>query len=176
MAPCIIGAVARMEIEGGAPAQVAKVKDYGAACAAAVGDRLFWGSIRPSAALAGLLAATAGPLAALVSLVAVQGLPQAYFRLSGAFKGLALGSRAVRECIEQAGRALRVSRLVGSALAGAFAGSVLGGLRGDFGTEGVWVFLAAVPVMGWLISWVGVRPSWLCVALLLSAGTLSLVR
>jgi mannose/fructose/N-acetylgalactosamine-specific phosphotransferase system component IID len=173
MAPCVIGAMARMEIEGATPGDLHRVRDSGASSVSAVGDQLFWGSVRPSSALAGLLMIPLGPWVAAVGLVAAQALPQVVFRAIGMVKGFAKGKGAIQECIEAARRALGYWRVAGSVLVGALGGAVLAGMNRDYGAYGAAAAPVAVVVMGWLMSSMGVRPSRICIALLASSGILS---
>lgn len=173
LAPCLLGALAKMEMDGASPRDISIVRDSGAASLAAVGDQLFWGSVRPSSALLGLLMIPLGPLVAALSLVAAQSVPQALFRTLGMVRGLEKGRGAIPECVGAARRALSYWRVAGSALAGALGGAVLVGLNRGYGATGAMAALAAVLVMGWLISSVGVRPSRICIALLVSSAILS---
>jgi mannose/fructose/N-acetylgalactosamine-specific phosphotransferase system component IID len=175
MAPCVIGAVVRMESDGASPEDVTRVKDSGAASLAAVGDQLFWGLIRPSAALAGLVAWQLGPLVSAAALLAVQGLPQLAFRLLGLARGLGRGKSAIPEFIGAARRAFRVASPVGSALAGLFAGAVLSSARGTHGPEGAIVVMAATAGFVWLMSSRLASPSAICLATLALSGILSLL-
>jgi mannose/fructose/N-acetylgalactosamine-specific phosphotransferase system component IID len=175
MAPCVIGAVGRME-SGGAPEQeVARVKDSGGASIAAIGDQLFPGSVRPGSAMAGLVALPLGPLVAVLCVLAAQDVSHGAFRVLGARLGLRLGKAAIPRCIESARRALRAWRLVGAVLVGVLFGSIIVGLARSQGVGGGLIALAAVPLMSWLISSAGARPVWICLVLLASSGILSLV-
>lgn len=173
LAPCLMGALARMEMDGAPPGDISRVRDSGAASLAAVGDQLFWGSVRPSSALVGLLMIPLGPLVAALCLAAAQSVPQVLFRALGMARGLEKGRGAIPECVGVARRALSYWRVAGSVLAGALGGAVLAGLKGGYGATGVVAALVAVLVMGWLISSVGARPSRICIALLVSSAILS---
>ena len=175
LAPWLVGAVARLERDEAPPSEVTAVRDSGGAAVAAVGDRLFLGSIGPSAALAALAALQLGPLAAASFLVGMQIVPQAVFRLLGIRKGFDKGKGAISECIAAARRALAIWSFVGPVLLGAFAGAVLVGLHRGYGTGGALVALGAVPAMAWLISSTRARPAAVCVVLLVSSGILSLI-
>lgn len=175
MAPCVIGAVGRMELDEAAPEEVVGVRDSAGASLAGVGDQLFPGSVRPGSAMAGLVALPLGPLVATLCLLAAQNVPQAAFRLFGARAGFAAGKAAVPRCIEGARRALRPWRLAGAALIGVLFGATLVGLSRSHGVGVGAIALAAVPVTSWLISSAGARPVRLCLVLLASSGILSLV-
>jgi PTS system mannose-specific IID component len=175
MAPCVIGAVARLEADGEPPERISTVKDSGAASLAAIGDQLFWGSIRPSAALAGLAAWQLGPFVSAAALLLVQGLPLVAFRLLGLARGLSRGKVAIQECISSARRVFRATRFAGAVLAGLFAGAALGGAERSYGVAGALVLAAAVPVLGWLVSSRGASPSSICLTMLALSGMLSLI-
>lgn len=175
MAPCVIGAVARMQAEGEAQETVSRVRDSGAASLAAIGDRLFGGTIRPSASLAGLVALPLGPFTSVVLLLLSQGLPQVAFRLWGLARGLARGKTAIPDCIGMARRVLAVAGPAGAVLAGLFAGAVIEGAKGSYGLSGVLMALSAVPVFGWLVYFRGASPSTLCLTMLALSGLLSIV-
>lgn len=175
MAPCVIGAVARMEADEAPSADVARVRNSGAASLAAIGDPLFWGAIRPTAVLAGLAAWSLGPVVAVILLVAAQGLPQLIFRLLGIVRGFTHGRAAIPELIGIARRTLLVWRFAGAVLAGLFAGAVLGWSHDAYGTAGGLIAIVAVPLFGWLISSRGSSPSLICVTMLALSGVLSLI-
>lgn len=175
MAPCVIGAVARMEADGESALDISRVKESGAASLAAIGDQLFWGSIRPSAALAGLVAWQLGPLVSAVTLLIVQGLPQLAFRFLGLARGLGRGKTAIPEFIGTARRTFRAVGPAGSALAGLFAGAVLSSARGTYGFEGAVVIVAGTICFGWLTSSRLASPSAICLTMLALSGILSLL-
>jgi len=175
MAPCVIGAVARMESDGESPEAISRVRDSGASSLAAIGDQLFWGSIRPSAALAGVVTLPLGPVFSVAILLLVQGVPQFAFRVLGLVRGLSRGKTAIPEFIRIARRAFGVTRFAGAALAGLFAGAVLAGADRSYGTPGLLVALAAVPVLGWLVSFRGASPAAICITMLAVSGMLSLL-
>jgi mannose/fructose/N-acetylgalactosamine-specific phosphotransferase system component IID len=175
MAPCVIGAVGRMESDGAPAEEIERVRDSGGASVAAIGDQLFSGSVRPGSALAGLIALPLGPMWAAVCLLLAQDLSQAAFRLLGAREGLRMGKAGIPRCVEWARRALRAWRLIGAVLVGVLFGAVVVGLARGQGAGGGLIALAAVPVMSWLIDSAGARPVWICLVLLASSGILSLV-
>jgi mannose/fructose/N-acetylgalactosamine-specific phosphotransferase system component IID len=175
MATCVIGAVGAMESDGAPEEEVDRVRSYGGASLAAIGDQLFLGSVGPGSALAGLVALPLGPLAAVMCQLVPRDVSQAAFRLLGARLGLRAGKAAIPGCIGSARSALRAWRLVGAVLLGVLFGSVIVGLTRSHGVEGGLIGLAAVPVMSWLVSSAGARPIRICLVLLASSGILSLV-
>jgi PTS system mannose-specific IID component len=175
MAPCVIGAVARMEDDGEPPENISMVKDSGSTSLAAVGDQLFWGSLRPSAALAGLVALQLGPIVSAALLLLAQGLPQLAFRILGLARGLKLGKLAIPVCIVSARRVFALSSVAGAVLAGMFAGAVVRGAAGVYGSAGAFVLVVSVPLFCWLISAGRTSPSRICLTILALSGVLSLL-
>lgn len=175
LAPCLAAAVARMEEKGAEESEVARVKDSAAGPLAAVGDQLFWSTLRPLAALAGLLGGFLGPGLAAVLVVAVYNIPQGFFRAYGAARGYGEGVKGVAACVEVARRAAMVGRPVASVFLGLLAGAVLLGFGDRHGTGGELIAIGAGAGMAWLLVSRRVSSERICVALLVLSGGLSLV-
>lgn len=99
LAPWVVGTVLRLEadrLDGEAPAvdgpafQQMVMAPY-----AAMGDALFWGAVRPLAAVIGLLLAIQGMLLAPLILLLVYNLPHLLFRCGGLLVGYRQGLASV---------------------------------------------------------------------------------
>jgi len=134
MASIALGAAARVEEDrsagvGGDAASMARLKSALGSTLAALGDRLFWFSLRPFAAAVGVLLAMARPSQAwgAIALWLVYAIPHLALRFGGVRWGYASGpavlSGAFRERLEAAVRWLAVLGCVvlGVALAWALA-------------------------------------------------------
>lgn len=99
LAPALFGATLHLEEEraAGEPVEVApeELKRMLMAPCAAMGDALFWGGIRPLAAVLGLWCAVYGKLWAPLVLLAVFNLPHLAFRTLGLWRGYRLGTGIV---------------------------------------------------------------------------------
>ena len=105
------------------------------AALSAVGDRIIWGLLRPLAITASLLAATAGPIPAILVLLVVYNPPELAIRWRSMRRGLG-GSAAVLQDLSESGLprlAGRTARL-GAGAAGCLCGYWLAGaaLSGPF--------------------------------------------
>ncbi|RMF44674.1 MAG: PTS mannose/fructose/sorbose transporter family subunit IID [Deltaproteobacteria bacterium] len=92
----VLGGMLHQEAEG--PGTVAAGEEFGRmlmAPYAAMGDALFWGGLRPLAAVIALFLAVAGQSWAGVALLAVFNVPALYFRVAGFFRGWAEGGNLV---------------------------------------------------------------------------------
>lgn len=98
-APLVAGTVLRLEacqLAGGEPEVDAETyKNMVMAPFAAMGDALFWGGVRPLAALLGLLVASQGSLWAPVVFLVLFNLPHLLFRGSGLILGYTQELRAI---------------------------------------------------------------------------------
>ena len=98
-APLVAGTILRLEslsIAGEEPVVDAEsYKKMVMAPLAAMGDALFWGGVRPLAALIALLIASQGSLWAPLAFLALFNLPHLLFRGFGLFLGYAQGLKAI---------------------------------------------------------------------------------
>jgi mannose/fructose/N-acetylgalactosamine-specific phosphotransferase system component IID len=134
MAPLLMGSVIRAEQEGshaGAAAaaqRTATLKQALCGPLAAIGDSLFWATLRPLAALAAVsvawMAPELGPVAPMATFLGLFNLPHLVIRFNGIFQGYTLGS-SVSEYLRRtdtqgviAAFRLAAMILVGSTLAG----------------------------------------------------------
>ncbi len=118
LASIAIGAVAAAEEEsarsgGAGDAAIPRLKQLLGASLAALGDRLFWFTLRPVAALAGVLASAASPLAGAVVLWTCYNLLHLGVRFAGVGWGYRGGPAAVSDRLR--GRLERGTRLLGAA-------------------------------------------------------------
>lgn len=99
LAPLVAGTILRLEAQqlaGEEPAIDAETyKTMAMAPFAAMGDALFWGGVRPLAALVGLLIASQGSLWAPVVFLALFNLPHLLFRGSGLILGYVQGLKSI---------------------------------------------------------------------------------
>lgn len=82
----------------------------------AIGDKFFWGTIRPLAALIGLLSALLFGFLGPVVFLIVHNIPHIYLRYHGITKGYRMGFDIVREFskkkFEESGKKLRTAALI----------------------------------------------------------------
>lgn len=175
LAPCLAAAVVRMEEKGAGESQIAKVKESAAGPLAAVGDQLFWSTLRPLAALAGLVGSFLGPVVAAILVVSVYNVPQGFFRVYGAVRGYGEGVRGVTACVQVARRFTVAGRPAAAVLLGFLAGAVLLGFGDRYGTGGELITVGAGAGMAWLLMSCRVSSEQICVAILVLSGVLSLV-
>lgn len=90
--PCIVGCVLRGEIDSregkGDSAQVALMKDALVGPFSAIGDGFFGASLRPLAAVIGVILAIQGNMTAPVAMILIYNLPNFWFRIEGFIRGL----------------------------------------------------------------------------------------
>jgi mannose/fructose/N-acetylgalactosamine-specific phosphotransferase system component IID len=98
LASYAIGAAASAEIAGDPEGAVDTKRTLGGALGMA-GDSLFWGSLRPLAALIGVVLAVGGRSWAALALVLVYNAPHLYFRVRGIVSGAARGAAAASEVV-----------------------------------------------------------------------------
>lgn len=99
MAPAIIGATIRMEEDGASGEEIKDLKSALMGVYGAVGDALFWGSLRPLAAVSGVAFALQGCLWAPLVFLLVYNLPHLFVRAYGMFMGYRLGIGVVNAII-----------------------------------------------------------------------------
>ncbi|WP_305041231.1 PTS system mannose/fructose/sorbose family transporter subunit IID [Geoalkalibacter sp.] len=99
MAPPLLGAVTALEEEQaqGADCAISAVefRDMVMAPLAAIGDALFWGGLRPLAAVIALFFAFKGSLLAPLVFLVLFNLPHLWFRCAGLWRGYSRGLRLV---------------------------------------------------------------------------------
>jgi PTS system mannose-specific IID component len=132
LASYAIGAVASAEIEGDPEAAVDVKRTLGGPLGMA-GDSLFWGSLRPLAALVGVALAVGTRSWAPLALLALYNVPHLYFRVRGIASGGARGAAAGSEVTGPGfRRAVALVRAAGAFVAGlVLALAVAGGDRID---------------------------------------------
>jgi mannose/fructose/N-acetylgalactosamine-specific phosphotransferase system component IID len=175
LAPCLAAAVARLEEDGAEESEVARLKESAAGPLAAAGDQLFWATLRPLSALAGLVGSALGPGFAVVFALSFYSIPQGFFRSFSVTRGYGLGGEGVAACIGAANRFTAVGRTMASSLVGLLAGALMLGFGDRYGAGGELITIGAVAGMGWLLMSRRVAPERICVALLALSGLLSLL-
>ena len=91
MAPAIIGAAIKLEEQGASSEEIKELKNGLMGAYGAVGDSLFWGSLRPLAAIIGVAVALKGSLWAPIVFLTIYNLPHIFMRCYGLFKGYKMG-------------------------------------------------------------------------------------
>ncbi len=148
LAPYIIGAVARAEMEGRGAEEAEEIKKALGGVLGMAGDALMWGGLRPAAgliaaavALYGLQTGIWGVWTAPVVMLVVYNVPHIFLKARGVARGLSVGPEAASELL---GRGFRRAVLA-TRWAGAFAAGFVLALAA-FGTESGG--LASAVVMG----------------------------
>lgn len=95
MAPAIIGATIRMEEDGASDEEIRGLKVGLMGAYGAVGDSLFWGSLRPLSAVVGVAFAFNGFLWAPIVFLAIYNIPHIFIRGYGMFMGYRMGTGVV---------------------------------------------------------------------------------
>lgn len=95
MAAAIIGATIRLEEEGAADEDIRGLKNGLMGAYGAVGDSLFWGALRPLAAIAGVTLALYGFMWAPLAFLIIYNLPHIFIRVYGLIKGYRMGTGIV---------------------------------------------------------------------------------
>ena len=98
LASYAIGAAASAELKG-APQEALDVKRSLGGPLGMAGDSLFWGSLRPLAALVGVALAVETRSWAPLALLVLYNVPHLYFRVRGITQGSARGAAAVSELV-----------------------------------------------------------------------------
>lgn len=96
MAPAIIGATIRLEEDGASDEEIKGLKTSLMGAYGAVGDSLFWGSLRPLAAVIGVSIALKGFLWAPLAFLVIYNLPHIFVRGYGLFIGYRTGVGVVK--------------------------------------------------------------------------------
>ncbi len=137
LAPYVLGAVVRAELDGRGAAEAEEIKNALGGVLGMAGDALMWGGLRPAAgliaaavALYGLQTGAWGVWTAPVVMLVVYNVPHILLRARGVVRGLSLGPEAASELL---GRGFRRAVLA-ARWAGAFAAGFVLALAA-FGTE-----------------------------------------
>lgn len=91
MAPAIIGAAIRLEESGASDEEIKGLKTALMGAYGAIGDSLFWGSLRPMAAITGVILALSGFLWAPIVFLVMYNLPHIFIRGYGMLAGYRMG-------------------------------------------------------------------------------------
>lgn len=91
MAPAIIGAIIRLEEDGASDDDIKGLKSALMGAYGALGDSLFWSSLRPLAAVSGVIFAFLGFVWAPVVFLVIFNLPHIYIRGYGIIMGYKMG-------------------------------------------------------------------------------------
>ena len=138
LAPYIIGAVARAELEGRGEAEAAEIKQTLSGVLGMAGDALTWGALRPAAGLIavavglyGLETGAWGVLTAPLAMLLIYNIPHFCLRARGVIRGFASGPQAVGELLGTGFRRTVLGTRWTAAFAAGFvlALSVVGGRR-----------------------------------------------
>jgi len=135
LASYVLGATAAAERAGRGAAEADDLKRALAGPLGMAGDGLFWGALRPFAALVGVLGVLAFPLYAAAAMLAIYNVPHVVLRWRGIVRGAELGGAAARDMLGPGFREL-VSLLRAAA-------AVIGGL-----------------IVGWAIAGAGGGAEW----------------
>ena len=151
MGPLLTGLTARLERDTG-PVAVMAYRKRVMATLAAHGDRIFWGHVKPMAAVSGVLLALgfAGSVAGSIATLIVYNIPNLYARINGFPKGWTEGLKILESLRSHAmDRGLRGLRRVMSLGLGVIAGMLASGAIGaaNLGGSHVPGILAAVGIM-----------------------------
>lgn len=95
MAPAIIGATIKLEEEGASDGEIKDLKNGLMGAYGAVGDSLFWNSLRPFAAVLGVILAVKGLIWAPLVFLSVYNLPHLFIRTYGLVTGYRRGRGVV---------------------------------------------------------------------------------
>ncbi|TYO99517.1 PTS system mannose-specific IID component [Geothermobacter ehrlichii] len=163
LASPVLGGMLRFGEDGGKSRSGMAGTDFGnmlMAPYAAMGDALFWGGLRPLAAVMGLFFAVRGSFWGAAVLLVVFNLPAIYFRLVCFYRGYREGGGMV-ETIQRwrlPDLAIRIKEATVVLLGGLCATWMVSGLERE-GAAPAWGLLAlpAVCVFGWLVR-IGVSP------------------
>ncbi len=163
LASPVLGGMLRFEGEGEKSRSGMAGSDFGKmlmAPYAAMGDALFWGGLRPLAAVMGLFFVVRGSFWGVAVLLAMFNLPAVYFRLACFYRGYREGAGMV-ETIQRwrlPDLAIRIKEATVVLLGGFCATWMVSGLERQ-GAAPVWGLLAlpAVGIFGWLVR-IGVSP------------------
>ena len=157
LAPAVLGATLRLEIcraQGEEPPYaVGDFKTMLASPCAAMGDALFWGGLRPLAAVAALYFALQGRLWAPLVLLGIFNLPHLYCRWRGLQLGLARGAEIAEELLRRGlpDWAVRCKQLTVLLLGVLCAYLTAATLRGhEFGPLWGLLLLPVLGLVGWL--------------------------
>ena len=96
MAPAIIGATIRLEEDGASDDDIKRLKNALMGAYGALGDSLFWSSLRPLAAVSGVIFALLGFLWAPGVFLVIYNLPHIFVRCYGMIMGHKMGIGIVR--------------------------------------------------------------------------------
>ena len=96
MAPAIIGAIIRLEEDGASDDDIKGLKSALMGAYGALGDSLFWSSLRPLAAVSGVIFALLGFLWAPGVFLVIYNLPHIFVRCYGMIMGHKMGIGIVR--------------------------------------------------------------------------------
>ncbi len=91
MASAIIGATIKLEEQGASGEDIKGLKTGLMGAYGAVGDSLFWGALRPLAAVAGVTLALYGFMWAPLAFLVIYNLPHLFMRVYGMVKGYRMG-------------------------------------------------------------------------------------
>jgi len=126
LAPYVIGAVARAEMEGRGAEEAAEIKKALGGLLGMAGDALMWGGLRPAAgliaaavALYGLQTGAWGVWAAPIVMLVVYNVPHIFLKARGVVRGLDVGPEAASELLGKGfRRAVLATRWAGAFAAG----------------------------------------------------------
>ena len=141
MAPAIIGASIRLEEDGASDEDIKGLKSALMGAYGALGDSLFWSSLRPLAAVCGVIFALLGFVWAPVVFLVVYNLPHIFIRGYGMIMGHRMGIGIVSTIIllDIPGKAQRIKRgilFLSGFLLSVLLFIVLG--RGELGGNHLW--------------------------------------
>jgi len=138
LASYVLGATAAAELAGRGATEPEELKRALAGPLGMAGDGLLWGSLRPLAALAGVVGALAFPLYAAAAMLAIYNVPHVAIRWRGVARGADLGGAAAREVIGPGLRAsVRLLRGAATVLVGLTLGWAIAGAEGGAGWRSV---------------------------------------
>lgn len=100
MAPAIIGATIKMEEDGASDEDIRGLKVGLMGAYGAVGDSLFWGSLRPLAAVVGVVFALNASFWAPIVFLAIYNVPHIFIRSYGMLMGYRTGMGVVKSIKE----------------------------------------------------------------------------
>lgn len=147
MAPAIIGAIIRLEEDGASDDDIKGLKSALMGAYGALGDSLFWSSLRPLAAVSGVIFALLGFVWAPVVFLVIFNLPHIFIRGYGIIMGHKMGIGIVSTImlLDIPGKAQSIKRgilfLSGSLLSVLL--FIVSG-RGEWGGNHLWVSLIVI--------------------------------
>jgi mannose/fructose/N-acetylgalactosamine-specific phosphotransferase system component IID len=151
-----LGAVARLEDDraGGADLSedvVARAKAALGPALAAAGDSLFWSTLRPLAAVVGVLWTVQGSAWGPLVFWFLYNVPHVMVRVRGVFAGYAMGLAVMGERMRVGLSRLRlVLRLIGVLVAAALVDTLAGGQAGGARASGaLWVWVGVAVGLAW---------------------------